>query len=87
MIGSAFTIRNSSDYVDMFIASKSDTEQQIKMQSPGMPLNLESQDICNVNTYMVMMNTSSDNLSFEATSVVLISFTIFANTCSSIPSS
>ena len=30
MIGSAFTIRNASDYDDMFIASKSDTEQQIK---------------------------------------------------------
>lgn len=30
MIGSAFTIRNASDYDDMFIASKADTEQQIK---------------------------------------------------------
>lgn len=30
MIGSAFTIRNASDYDDMFIASKSDTEEQIK---------------------------------------------------------
>ena len=29
MIGSAFTIRNASDYDDMFIASKAD-EQQIK---------------------------------------------------------
>lgn len=29
MIGSAFTIRNASDYDDMFIASKSDTEEQI----------------------------------------------------------
>ena len=31
MIGSAFTIRNASDYDDMFIASKHDTEEQIKM--------------------------------------------------------
>ena len=30
MIGSAFTIRNASDYDDMFIASKHDTEEQIK---------------------------------------------------------
>ncbi len=29
MIGSAFTIRNASDYDDMFIASKADTEEQI----------------------------------------------------------
>ena len=29
MIGSAFTIRNASDYDDMFIASKNDTEEQI----------------------------------------------------------
>ena len=29
MIGSAFTIRNASDYEDMFIASKNDTEEQI----------------------------------------------------------
>ncbi len=29
MIGAAFTIRNASDYDDMFIASKSDTEEQI----------------------------------------------------------
>ena len=29
MIGSAFTIRNSSDYDDMFIVSKSDTEEQL----------------------------------------------------------
>ncbi len=29
MIGSAFTIRNASDYDDMFIASKSETEEQI----------------------------------------------------------
>lgn len=29
MIGSAFTIRNASDYDDMFIASKGDTEEQI----------------------------------------------------------
>lgn len=29
MIGEAFTIRNASDYDDMFIASKSDTEIQI----------------------------------------------------------
>lgn len=29
MIGEAFTIRNASDYDDMFIASKSDTEEQI----------------------------------------------------------
>ena len=30
MIGSAFTIRNSSDYDDMFIASKQETETQIQ---------------------------------------------------------
>ena len=30
MIGSAFMIRNASDYDDMFIASKTDTEEQIK---------------------------------------------------------
>lgn len=29
MIGSAFTIRNASDYDDMFIASKTETEEQI----------------------------------------------------------
>lgn len=29
MIGSAFTIRNASDYDDMFIASKEETEEQI----------------------------------------------------------
>lgn len=29
MIGEAFTIRNASDYDDMFIASKADTESQI----------------------------------------------------------
>ncbi|MCR1842219.1 HEPN domain-containing protein [Murimonas intestini] len=29
MIGSAFTIRNASDYDDMFLASRSDTEEQI----------------------------------------------------------
>ncbi len=29
MIGSAFTIRNASDYDDMFIASKSETQEQI----------------------------------------------------------
>ena len=29
MIGSAFTIRNASDYDDMFIASKEDTQEQI----------------------------------------------------------
>ena len=29
MIGSAFTIRNASDYDDMFIASKTDTEEQL----------------------------------------------------------
>ena len=29
MIGSAFTVRNASDYDDMFLASKSDTEEQI----------------------------------------------------------
>lgn len=29
MIGSAFTIRNASDYDDMFIASKEDTEEQL----------------------------------------------------------
>ena len=30
MIGEAFTIRNASDYDDMFLASKTDTEIQIK---------------------------------------------------------
>lgn len=30
MIGSAFTIRNASDYDDMFIASKDDTKEQIE---------------------------------------------------------
>lgn len=30
MIGSAFTIRNASDYDDMFLASKSDTMEQIE---------------------------------------------------------
>lgn len=30
MIGAAFTIRNASDYDDMFIASKSDTKVQIE---------------------------------------------------------
>jgi uncharacterized protein (UPF0332 family) len=30
MIGSAFTIRNASDYDDMFIAGKSETEAQIE---------------------------------------------------------
>ena len=29
MIGSAFTIRNASDYDDMFIASKLETQEQI----------------------------------------------------------
>lgn len=29
MIGSAFTIRNASDYDDMFIASKEETEEQL----------------------------------------------------------
>ena len=29
MIGSAFTIRNASDYDDMFITSKNDTKEQI----------------------------------------------------------
>lgn len=29
MVGSAFTIRNASDYDDMFIASKTETEEQI----------------------------------------------------------
>lgn len=29
MIGSAFTIRNASDYDDMFLANRSDTEEQI----------------------------------------------------------
>lgn len=29
MIGSAFTIRNASDYDDMFIASRADTEEQL----------------------------------------------------------
>ena len=29
MIGSAFMIRNASDYDDMFIVSKSDTEEQL----------------------------------------------------------
>ena len=28
--GSAFTIRNSSDYDDMFVASKMETEEQLK---------------------------------------------------------
>lgn len=30
MIGSAFTIRNASDYDDMFLASRTDTEDQIR---------------------------------------------------------
>lgn len=30
MIGSAFMIRNASDYDDMFLASKSETEEQIR---------------------------------------------------------
>lgn len=30
MVGSAFEIRNDSDYEDMFIASKAETEQQIR---------------------------------------------------------
>jgi hypothetical protein len=30
MIGAAFTIRSASDYDDMFVASKSETEEQIK---------------------------------------------------------
>ena len=30
MIVSAFTIRNSSDYDDMFVASKMETEEQLK---------------------------------------------------------
>lgn len=30
MVGSAFEIRNDSDYEDLFIASKSETEQQIR---------------------------------------------------------
>lgn len=30
MIGSAFTIRNASDYDDMFLASKTDTAEQIE---------------------------------------------------------
>ena len=30
MIGAAFTIRNASDYDDMFIASKSETKEQIE---------------------------------------------------------
>lgn len=30
MVGSAFTIRNASDYDDMFIASKAETEEQIE---------------------------------------------------------
>lgn len=29
MIGSAFTVRNASDYDDMFIASKEDTQEQL----------------------------------------------------------
>ncbi len=29
MIGSAFTIRNASDYDDMFLASREDIEEQI----------------------------------------------------------
>lgn len=33
MIGAAFTIRNASDYDDMFLASRADTEQQIQMQN------------------------------------------------------
>ena len=30
MVGSAFEIRNDSDYEDMFIASKAETEEQIR---------------------------------------------------------
>ena len=30
MIGSAFMIRNASDYVDMFIASKAETKEQLQ---------------------------------------------------------
>ena len=30
MIGSAFIIRNASDYDDMFVASKGETEQQVR---------------------------------------------------------
>ncbi|MGN0715100.1 MAG: HEPN domain-containing protein [Anaerovoracaceae bacterium] len=30
MIGSAFTIRNASDYDDMFVASKTETKEQIE---------------------------------------------------------
>lgn len=30
MIGAAFTIRNASDYDDMFLASRTETEQQIQ---------------------------------------------------------
>lgn len=30
MIGSAFTIRNASDYDDMFVASRKDTEEQLE---------------------------------------------------------
>lgn len=30
MIGAAFTIRNASDYDDMFLVSRADTEQQIQ---------------------------------------------------------
>ena len=30
MIGSAFIIRNDSDYDDMFVASKNDTQEQIE---------------------------------------------------------
>ena len=30
MVGSAFTIRNSSDYDDMFVASRIETEEQLK---------------------------------------------------------
>lgn len=30
MIGAAFTIRNASDYDDMFLANRTDTEQQIQ---------------------------------------------------------
>ena len=33
MIGSAFTIRNASDYDDMFLASKVETEEQISNAS------------------------------------------------------
>ena len=30
MVGAAFEIRNDSDYEDMFIASKAETEKQIR---------------------------------------------------------